>query len=49
MTDQVFGFEERAGSTLKRRRKALDEKTSEDVFMLEYRVVKGEHSDPNKR
>ncbi len=27
----------------------FDEKTGEHVFILEYRVVKGEHSDPKKR
>ena len=47
--DKVFGFEGRARSTVKKRRQAFDEKTGEHVFILEYRVVKGEHSDPKKR
>jgi hypothetical protein len=49
--DKVFGFENRARSTVKKRPQLFDEKTNEDVFILEYRVVKGagEHSDPKKR
>ena len=49
--DQVFGFQDRARSTVKKRRQVFDEKTGEHVFILEYRVVKGtgEHSDPKKR
>lgn len=47
--DKVFGFEDRARSTVKKRKQAFDEKTNEHVFILEYRVVKGEHSDPKKR
>jgi len=49
--DKVFGFEDRARSTVKKRRQVFDEKTGEHVFILEYRVVQGvgEHSDPKKR
>ena len=47
--DKVFGFEDRARSTVKKRRQLFDEKTGEHVFILEYRVVTGEHSDPKKR
>ncbi len=47
--DQVFGFQDRARSTVKKRRQVFDEKTGEHVFILEYRVVKGAHSDPKKR
>ena len=49
--DKVFGFEDRARSTVKKRRQLFDEKTNEHVFILEYRVVQGtsEHSDPKKR
>jgi hypothetical protein len=47
--DKVFGFQDRARSTVKKRRQLYDEKTGEHVFILEYRVVKGEHSDPKKR
>ena len=49
--DKVFRFENRARSTVKKRRQLFDEKTNEHVFILEYRVVKGagEHSDPKKR
>jgi hypothetical protein len=47
--DKLFGFEDRARSTVKKRRQGFDEKTNEHVFILEYRVVKGEHSDPKKR
>ena len=47
--DKVFGFEDRKRSTVKKRRQAFDEKTGEHVFLLEYRVVKGEHSDPKVR
>jgi hypothetical protein len=50
-TDKVFGFENRARSTVRKRRQLFDEKTNEHVFILEYRVVQGtgEHSDPKKR
>ena len=44
--DKVFGFEDRKQSTVKKRCQLFDEKTGEHVFILEYRVVKGEHSDP---
>ena len=47
--DKVFGFEDRARSTVKKRRQVFDEKTNEHVFILEYRVVRGEHADPKKR
>ena len=47
--DKVFGFEDRKRSTVKKRRQAFDEKTGEHVFIREYRVVKGEHSDPKLR
>jgi hypothetical protein len=49
--DKVFGFENRARSTVRKRRQLFDEKTNEHVFILEYRVVQGtgEHSDPKKR
>jgi len=47
--DQVFGFQDRKRSTVKKRRQVFDEKTNEHVFILEYRVVRGEHSDPKRR
>jgi len=47
--DKVFGFEDRKRSTVKKRRQASDERTGEHVFILEYRVVKGEHSTPKQR
>ena len=47
--DKVFGFEGQKRSTVKKRRRAFDEKTGEHVFILEYRMVKGEHSDPKLR
>ena len=47
--DKVFGFEDRKRSTVKKRGQAFDEKTGEHVFILEYGVVKGEHSDPKVR
>ena len=47
--DQVFGFPDRKKSTVKKRRQVFDEKTNEHVFILEYRVVKGDHSDPKRR
>ena len=47
--DKVFGFEDRARSTVKMRRQVFDEKTGEHIFIIEYRVVKGEHSNPKKR
>ena len=47
--DKVFGFEDRARSTVKKRRQGFDEKTNEHVFIIEYRVMKGEHSDPKQR
>jgi len=31
-----------------KRKQYFDEKTNEHVFIIEYRVVKGEHSDPKK-
>jgi len=49
MLDQVFGFQHRKKSSVKKRRQGFDEKTNEHVFIIEYRVVKGEHSDPKKR
>jgi len=47
--DQVFGFTDRKKSSVKKRRQGFDEKTNEHVFIIEYRVVMGEHSDPKKR
>ena len=47
--DKVFGFEDRKKSTVKKSRQVFDEKTNEHVFILEYRVMKGERSDPKKR
>ena len=47
--DQVFGFTDRKKSSVKKRRQGFDEKTNEHVFIIEYRVIKGEHSDPKKR
>jgi hypothetical protein len=47
--DKVFGFADRKRSTVKKRRQLFDEKTGEHVFIIEYRVVKGDHSDPKKR
>ena len=47
--DQVFGFQDRTKSSVKKRHQAFDQKTNEHVFIIEYRVVKGEHSDPKKR
>ena len=47
--DQAFGFADRKKSSVKKRRQAFDEKTNEHVFIIEYRVVMGEHSDPKKR
>ncbi len=47
--DKVFGFENRARSTVKKRKQVYDEKTGEHVIILEYRAVQGEHSDPKKR
>jgi hypothetical protein len=49
MLGQVFGFQTRKKSSVKKRHQAFDEKTNEHVFILEYRVVKGEHSDPKQR
>ena len=34
---------------MRKRRQGLDEKTNEHVFIVEYRVMRGEHSDPRKR
>jgi hypothetical protein len=47
--DQVFGFQDRKKSSVKKRRQGFDEKTNEHVFIIEYRVMKGEHSDPKQR
>jgi hypothetical protein len=44
--DKVFGFEDRKRSTVKKRKQLFDERTGEHVLILEYRVVKEEHSDP---
>jgi hypothetical protein len=49
MLDQVLGFPNKKKSSVKKRRQVFDEKTNEHIFILEYRVVKGEHSDPKKR
>ena len=47
--DKVFGFQDRKRSTVKKRRQLFDEKTNEHVFIIEYRVMRGEHSDPRRR
>ena len=47
--DQVFAFQNRKKSSVKKRKQLYDEKTNEHVFILEDRVVKGEHSDPKQR
>ncbi len=49
MFDKVFGFEDRKKSSVKKIRQVFDEKTNEHVFIIEYRVIKGEHSDPKQR
>jgi hypothetical protein len=49
MLDQVFGFPDRKKSSVKKRRQVFDEKTNEHVFIIEYRVTRGEHSDPKRR
>ena len=49
MLDQVFGFQDRKRSSVKKRRQVFDEKTNEHVFIIEYRVMKREHSDPKRR
>jgi len=49
MLDQVFGFPDRKKSSVKKRRQVFDEKTNEYVFIIEYRVMRGEHSDPRMR
>ena len=49
MLDQVFGFEDRKKSSVKKRRQGFDEKTNEHVFIIEYREMRGEHSDPKRR
>ena len=47
--DKVFGFQDRKRSTVKKRKQLFDEKTNEHVFIIEYRVMRGEHSDPRRR
>ncbi len=47
--DQVFGFADRKKSSVKKRRQGFDEKTNEHVFIIEYRVLRGEHTDPRRR
>ena len=47
--DQVFGFADRKKSSVKKLRQGFDEKTNEHVFIIEYRVLRGEHSDPRRR
>jgi hypothetical protein len=47
--DQVFGFQDRKKSSVKKMRQGFDEKTNEHVFIIEYRVMRGEHSDPRRR
>ena len=42
--DQVFGFSDRKKSSLRKLRQVFDEKTNEHVFVIEYRMLKGEHS-----
>jgi hypothetical protein len=49
MLDQVFGFKDRKKSSVKKMRQGFDEKTNEHVFIIEYRVMRGEHSDPRRR
>ena len=36
--DEVFGFEEKAKSTAKKLRQYFEERTNEDVFVIEYQV-----------
>ena len=47
--DQVFGFADRKKSSVKKLRQVFDEKTNEHVFIIEHRVLRGEHSDPRRR
>ena len=47
--DLVFGFQVWKKSSVKKRRQGFDEKTNEHVFIIDYRVMKGEHSDPKQR
>ena len=47
--DQVFGFTDRKKSSVKKLRQVFDEKTSEYVFVIEYRVLRGEHTDPRRQ
>ena len=47
--DQVFGFSDRKKSSLRKLRQVFDEKTNEHVFVIEYRMLKGEHSGRRRR
>ncbi len=47
--DQVFGFADRKKSSVKKLRQVFDEKTNEHVFIIEYRVLRGEHTDPRRQ
>ncbi len=47
--DDVFGFANKKNSSVKKRRQYFDEKSNEHVFLIEYRVMRGESVDEKKR
>ena len=47
--DKVFGFEDRKRIDGEEETSGIRREDGEHVFILEYRVVKGEHSDPKVR
>jgi hypothetical protein len=47
MLDAVFGFESIKNSSVKKLKQYYDEKRDEHVFVVEYRVVKGNNDKQN--
>ena len=45
MLDQVFGFDDKKKSTFRKVGQHFDERTNEYVFIIEYRVRRGDKSD----
>ena len=43
--DQVFGFDDKKKSTLRKVGQHFDERTNEYVFIIEYRVRRGDKAD----
>ncbi len=47
--DEVFGFQDKIKSTVKKKQQHFDQETQEHVFLIEYRVMRGERAKQKKR